>query len=108
VTSYAITHVKRSWAHFRHARPGERFERFHDEHNREARPWKRPVYLVCGVASLAVGTVLLFIPGPAVVFLALAAALFATQSRWVACRLDGAELKLRGWVHALRARSRRV
>jgi len=59
--------------------------------------WARALTLLGVVVCLVIGVILAFIPGPAVLFFALAAALTATQSRWLACKLDRAEI----YVHAL-------
>lgn len=59
--------------------------------------WARALTLCAVVMCLVVGIILAFIPGPAILFFALAAALLATQSRWMACKLDRAEI----YVHAL-------
>jgi hypothetical protein len=56
--------------------------------------------------AFALGVVLAFIPGPAVLFFALAAVLVATQSRWLAERLDRAEVKLRHVIAARKHRER--
>ena len=63
--------------------------------------------MLAAASCFAVGVVLAFIPGPAVVFFGLTAALSATQSRWVAERLDHAELYLRAlWKRWFRSRER--
>lgn len=51
----------------------------------------------------AIGLVLTFIPGPAILFFLLAAGLLSAQSRWMARELDHAELKLRGGWSAFRS-----
>jgi len=63
--------------------------------------------LIAAVVSLAVGIVLAFIPGPAVLFFALSAALLGAQSRWVARRLDAAETAARRFWRAWRAKRAR-
>lgn len=52
--------------------------------------------LRCGLAFVAVviGVILVFVPGPAVLFFALAGALLAPESRRLAAGLDWTELKL--------------
>ena len=47
-------------------------------------------YVGTAIALIPVGVLFAFIPGPAVLFFALSAALFATQSLWLARRLDRA------------------
>jgi hypothetical protein len=53
--------------------------------------------------SFAIGVVLAFIPGPAVVFFALSATLLATQSLRVARILDRTEV----WLRSQRAKLRK-
>jgi hypothetical protein len=91
--------LRKRWEEFRRAEPGTRFQRFHDEQKSRQRPWTRVVYLVVAFVSLAIGVVLAFIPGPAVVFFALTAALLAAQSAWLARRLDTAEIRVRHALH---------
>jgi hypothetical protein len=57
-----------------------------------------------GMISSVRHVVLVFIPGPAVVFFALTAALLGAQSRWVARQLDAAETGGRKWLRKLRAK----
>lgn len=59
----------------------------------------RPVYLALAAVSFVVGVVLAFVPGPAVVFFALTAALLAAQSTWIARHLDAGEMWLRRVLH---------
>ena len=47
------------------------------------------------IVAIVIGVVLVFIPGPAVVFFVIAAALLAMESRTMAGMLDVAELKAR-------------
>ncbi|HET7539570.1 MAG TPA: hypothetical protein VFK05_06855 [Polyangiaceae bacterium] len=96
-----LTHLKERWSELRQFAPGERFEKFHLAQQHRA-PWVRFVYVAAAVALLPVGVLFAFIPGPAVLFFALSAALFATQSLWLARRLDRAELALRKVCHTAR------
>ena len=95
VNSSSRSKLRARWDEFRRAKPGTRFQRFHDEQRGRQRPWIRAAYIGAAVASLAIGIVLVFIPGPAVVFFALTAALLAAQSASLARRLDSAEVWLR-------------
>lgn len=81
--------------------PGTRFQAFYEE-QRHAPVWLRAIYIGLALVALVVGVVLAFIPGPAVLFFAIAAALTATQSAWVARVLDRVECKLRAWFTAAR------
>lgn len=93
-----FTHIKERWSELKHYAPGERFECFYVAQQHRPR-WVHFAYVGAGVALLPVGVLFAFIPGPAVVFFALSAALFATQSRRLAKQLDHTELALRrAWL----------
>jgi hypothetical protein len=82
---------------------GRRFETFYEwEHrqNRRRSSFRVPLMWMAAVVSAAVGVVLAFVPGPAVLFFALAGAIAATQSRLAARALDWTELKGRAAAHA--------
>ncbi|HET9929606.1 MAG TPA: hypothetical protein VFQ35_02915 [Polyangiaceae bacterium] len=101
-----LERLRHKWQRLKQAPPGERFERFHDEErNRPA--WVRVIYLVLAIALIPVGVLFAFIPGPAVLFFALSAGLFAVQSAWVAARLDRLEVAIRSQIRRLRAAYRR-
>ena len=87
--------ARHMWTELRRGPTGRRFRRFHRDHAHRRKGWAR--YLTCFAAllSFAVGVVLVFIPGPAVVFFALTCALLATQSLWMARWLDRSEMRLR-------------
>jgi hypothetical protein len=93
-----LTHMKDRWRELKEHAPGERFENFHNAEQRRSR-WVKFAYLATAFALLPIGVLFAFIPGPAVLFFALSAALFATQSLWLARRLDRGELALRSaWL----------
>jgi hypothetical protein len=103
-----FTHMKDRWRELKSYAPGERFEKFHVSEQHRAR-WIKIAYVATAVVLLPIGVLFAFIPGPAVLFFALSAALFATQSLWFARLLDRAELalhkawlNLRSWWHARR------
>ena len=89
-----FTHMKERWHELKHFTPGERFEKFYQAEQHRSQ-WVKAGYLGAAIALLPVGVLFAFIPGPAVLFFALSAALFATQSLWFARRLDRGELALR-------------
>ena len=89
------------WRRLKHAPPGERFQAFNERQQRHARGPIKALYLGGALVALAVGVVLIFIPGPAFVFFILAGALLAAQSRWVARHLD--DLEVAGRKTATRA-----
>ena len=89
--------TRKLWDELRELRAGRRFQRFHDAQEARRLGWGRALTLLAVAVCLVIGIILAFIPGPAILFFALAAALTATQSRWLACKLDRAEI----YVHAL-------
>lgn len=98
----AIETVKSYWEDFKAGAPGERFEAFY-ERRREERSgaWKGVVYVVLGLGLVAVGAVLLVMPGPGLLVVALGLAIIAGESRIMARGLDVTEVKMRaawqGW-----------
>ena len=96
-----LSHVKARCSELKAYAPGERFEQFHLAQQHRSR-WVHLAYLGAAVLLLPVGVLFAFIPGPAILFFALSAALFATQSLWLARRLDRAELVLRHVWFSLR------
>jgi hypothetical protein len=105
-----LTEMKKRWKEIRKLPPGDRFEMFYEKRRERDRgkPWLRVLYLGGALVAFAIGVVLAFIPGPAVVFFALSGALLATQSRKVARGLDWAEVKLRRVASRLRTAWRRM
>lgn len=89
--------TRKLWDELRALRAGKRFQRFHDSQAARRLGWARALTLFAVAVCLVIGIILAFIPGPAILFFALAAALTATQSRWLARKLDRAEI----YVHAL-------
>ena len=94
------------WKRLRKLPPGERFESIHRE-QRNRSPAVKAALFGIALLSFAGGLVLMFIPGPAVLFFALAGALLATQSLWVARRLDQGEVWGRRAVASVRRWRRR-
>lgn len=98
--------VRKKWNQLKEAPPGERFQQFH-ESERQRPAWVRFLYLGLAILFIPVGVLFAFIPGPAVLFFALSAGLFAAQSMWVAKRLDRLEVVMRSAIERLRAAYRR-
>jgi hypothetical protein len=98
--------LRKGWTELKASKPGERFQdTYHrqkqaDRGRSAAARWLRPIV---ALLSFAIGVVLAFIPGPAVVFFALSATLLATQSLYVARALDRTEV----WLRAQRAKLRK-
>jgi hypothetical protein len=62
---------------------------------------------VGGLALMAVGIVLLPMPGPGMLVIAVGAALVAEESKWAAELLDGLELWVRRTLEKLRGRGKK-
>jgi hypothetical protein len=106
----AVFHSARKlWQDLRASKAGKRFQHFHAAHASKRTGWARALTISAAVICVAIGVVLAFIPGPAVVFFALAVALLSTQSHWLARKSDRAELYLHAlWrKHQRRRRQRR-
>lgn len=96
--------IKQYWRQLRHAPPGERFKRRYQlrQRNGHESTLRRVLLVGLGVALACIGVVLMFIPGPAILFFFVAGAIFAEESRWVARALDALEVRLRRWWASLR------
>jgi hypothetical protein len=93
-----IGSFKRQWRAFRGGKPGHRFvDRYtRSQQSRKSQSWvQRLIQPFAAIILLAIGVVLTFIPGPAVVFYFAAAGLLAGESRTLARGLDWTELKSR-------------
>jgi len=89
--------LKQEWRDFRDAAPGERFAAYHQRVKR-ASTGSRVARIGLGVLLMAAGVVMLFVPGPGILFMVFGLACFGGESRWIAQRLDKGELKARaGW-----------
>jgi hypothetical protein len=93
--------LQRRWRAFRALPAGKRFQRFHEQ-QKNAPAWVKPLAIVGALASLVIGVVLVFIPGPAFVFFGFAGALLATQSAFVAHGLDRGEVAARALAKRVR------
>lgn len=101
-----IPEVKKDLKKMKTDRPGERFKKQHKraKENGLATGWGRVVCVVLSFVSLAIGIVLVFIPGPAFVFFLLSGVMLASQWRWVADLLDRGEIKGRAIWKKLRTK----
>ena len=100
-----LERAKRTWQELKGSPAGHRFEMHHRrerERHGGSSPLRRAISLVAAIASIGIGVVLVFIPGPAILFFAIAAALLAAQSLAVARALDWTELEARAAWRALR------
>jgi hypothetical protein len=90
--------ARETWEEMKDDPPGERFQRHYQRRQQEeTRQGRFKRWAICA-ALIAVGVVLMFIPGPAVVMYALAGALLAEDSLRVARALDWTELRIRALV----------
>ena len=102
-----LTGLKRQWTAFRRLEPGQRFQAHYRQHRQSEAgksPIRRVLYVIAGILALAVGVVLTFIPGPAILFFLIAGGLFAMQSLRIARALDWGELRLRAAAKIIRKR----
>jgi hypothetical protein len=93
------------WRMLSRARPGKRFQRRYEISRRTRNQTTiagRFVRLALAVVFLAIGVVLVFIPGPAILFFVLAGSLLATESRILAKMLDALEVAARRIVRIAR------
>ena len=99
-------HAKAEWQEFKHWPQGRRFALFYEKHHKRG-GWAKALFMFLAFVSFVIGVILAFIPGPAILFFAITAALVATQSRWLAARLDESEVFVRRRYRAFRARRAR-
>jgi hypothetical protein len=93
------------WRMLSRAWPGKRFQRRYEISRRTRNRTTiagRFVRLALAIVFLAIGAVLVFIPGPAILFFVLAGSLLATESRILARMLDALEVVTRRIVRIAR------
>ena len=92
---------KKQWQSLKRGQPGRRFRARYDagqKAKKDASPgfkFLRIARILVALASLAIGVILVFIPGPAILFFLLSGSLLAAESLTIANLLDWAEVKLR-------------
>ena len=91
--------LRHYWQEFKSAAPGERFherfERRERERALEGFQWSRVLLISLALLCILIAIPLMILPGPAVLFYALAGFLLAGESSWLARGLDRTELWLR-------------
>jgi hypothetical protein len=87
--------LKQDWRAITHSPPGKRFQSRYEKKQRDGRKRGRTLKLVAAAALIAVGIVLLVIPGPGSVLILVGAALLAEESSRVARFLDSTEIRIR-------------
>jgi hypothetical protein len=107
----AVAEMKKEWKQFKQDDPGERFQHHHDRMSKKSRA-HAIVSLGIGIALLAAGMLLCFIPGPGTPLIVFGLALIGAHWMWLAKKLDGGEVRIRRWGrrqkhrwHQLRART---
>jgi hypothetical protein len=108
-----LSKLRKQWEDLKRQPAGERFQYFHEQQKDKSVAVK-VAYGAGAVLMFGAGVVFAFIPGPAVLFFALSAALVATQSAFVARFLDKAEVwgraklvRLRAWWKSRRGTHKR-
>ena len=104
-----IQRLKKGWRELKQGEPGRRFRDRYERRRRErrhggARKWS---LIVAGVLLMIAGIVLLPLPGPGMVVIALGALLMAEESRLMAGGLDALECRARAIHQKLRPNARR-
>ena len=97
--------LKSLWQRFREDRPGQRFQDLHHQ-RRSAKtgrfPAERIVNAAGGIGLVVVGIILLPLPGPGWVVIAMGVGLMASEFLAVARFLDFAEVQIRNWLPSKR------
>src|SRR4051812_20711381 len=86
--------IAERWRCFRDSTPGRRFQDRY-ERTRNAAGWRRWAVIGGGALLCLVGVLLLVLPGPGLLLLAVGAFMLAEQSKAAARALDRTELRLR-------------
>jgi hypothetical protein len=97
----SIAQLRSKWRAFRALPPGERFQTIHRQQAR-APVWVKGLMIAGAVIALGIGVVLSVMPGPAIVFFAVAGVLAAVESRSVARALDRGEALARALAWRVR------
>lgn len=87
--------LRKEWRKFKQAPPGRRFVEQHERHEARQGPWLKPMVLASLIFALAMGIVLLVVPGASIVCFAIAALLLPIESRRVATIYDRIERSVR-------------
>ncbi|HWM84806.1 MAG TPA: PGPGW domain-containing protein [Kofleriaceae bacterium] len=100
--------IKREWKLLRKDPPGERFRNHHRRLHEPGYKLLRVLALLFGPLLAVGGLVMLFIPGPGLLFIVFGLALLAGQSRRLAGWLDRAEPRVRRVLGRARDRWQRL
>jgi len=86
--------LKQRWRRFKTPPSGKRFQAFHVRHHRKTNLARSIATFGAGLLLIAVGLVLLVLPGPGLLIGAIGAALLAGESKIVARGLDWLDLRV--------------
>lgn len=103
------TAIQAQWQTLKRGRPGRRFCDRYEASRRATRRStlvQRVLRMTLAAVAIVIGVVLVFVPGPAVLFFAIAGALLASESRSVARFMDWCEVTLRDAWNRVRGRRR--
>jgi hypothetical protein len=95
--------LKQHWREFKRGKPGQRFQDRYEKQRRSRHAksgWRPFLHIALAIALFLVGVILLFIPGPAFLFLGISAGMMADHSRGMARALDWLEVKSRSVIRA--------
>jgi len=88
--------LMRKWQRFKHASPGQRFQKQSSPRERSTRsPVQRVLFIGGGIVLVGAGIFFLFVPGPGLILILFGGFLLAQQSTSLARRFDSVEVWLR-------------
>ena len=90
-----LNKIKAEWQDLKASPPGHRFAQCYERHQARDAPWLKPILFFAAIFSFVVGVVLVFIPGPAILFFLISGALLACESQPVAKGFDRVEIWMR-------------
>jgi hypothetical protein len=98
-----FTTLRQHWHAFRADPPGQRFQRRYRRRNaRRSGVWRKLLVIGGGLALLAIGIVMLVLPGPGLLVILIGALLIAEESLFASQRFD----RIDAWYSRRRARRR--
>jgi hypothetical protein len=98
--------LKRRLRHFMHVPSGERFRTFYDRHHQRPHLVRSIVTIGAGLLLIALGLLLLVLPGPGLLVAAIGAALLAGESLMVARAMDWLDARVTRLWQIVRCRLR--
>ena len=90
--------LPKEWNVFAEGKPGRRFQdRYRAHRGKRTDLVRRLLHMLFALIAAAIGVVLVFVPGPAIVFFFIAGAFLASDWLWMARTLDWLEVHCRSW-----------